>query len=94
MRLNTGSNRRRLKFTATEGKRLSALAEISKKTLSGLLRSWTEEFVEKGSDFTPEESVIVEMVAPSELIQKAEAKARADHGVSLREIIRHRIAEL
>lgn len=57
-------------------------------------RGWIEDFLENGTDYIAPEMGKMQVVIDPEVVAAAERKARAEYGVGLTEIIRHKIAAL
>lgn len=89
-----GGPTKQLRIPQEEIDKAAAFAALNDQALSSLGRSWIEDFVEHGSDYVAPAMGKMHIVADPELIAKAEAKAREEHGCSLREIIRYEISQI
>lgn len=84
--------RRMLSLTPSEAAAMRSYADELGATASSVGRAWIADFLENGSTFQKEEEVRIQIFADRDDIDRAEAKARAEYGVSLSEILKHYIS--
>lgn len=86
--------RKRFQVTVDERNRLASKAAAQGTSSSALLGAWLEDFIKNGIDLSPVPEVKVaqiEAIVEREIVERAAEKAKVGYGLSLLEVIRHKI---
>lgn len=85
---------KRLRLTADEIEDAKMIvAKTGLPSVSSLGREIIEDFLADGSDYVAPEAAPMQIQIPPDVVKRAEEKARAEHGVGLKEIMRHELAK-
>lgn len=87
----TPPERKNLRLTDPEIEELKRIADARDVSVSEQVRIWTEQFLKDGTTAPSKETRQLTLLIPKELSEAAERKAAAEYGLTLRDVIRHRI---